>query len=307
MNVCISKKMSNFAAEFREELYMYTNNKGIKTALDGEVMFVESMREMKNLATMRTSFNTVVFCRSGRILAEVGGLQQIKVQSGQLLLIPHGKLVQPMLVSTDLEASVLLVSDHVLKTALGNQINIWNRAMYTKELYVVEEAGWLNGMEEYARAIFQEDRQPKLFREVFYSFLRTMLLMICESLINNEEMQLGQDESTTHDKELFNRFLQLLGREDKKHRPVSYYSEQLNITPKYLSTICKRVSGKTPLRWITDSVMEDCYQLLTQTDLTVKEISNMMGFPNSSFFGQYFRDEASMTPIEYRNEHKGIR
>jgi AraC-like DNA-binding protein len=34
--------------------------------------------------------------------------------------------------------------------------------------------------------------------------------------------------------------------------------------------------------------------------MSIKEISNQMGFPNPSFFGQYFRDEAGMTPLEYR-------
>jgi transcriptional regulator GlxA family with amidase domain len=50
--------------------------------------------------------------------------------------------------------------------------------------------------------------------------------------------------------------------------------------------------------------MQDCYALLKGTDLSIKEISNRMGFPNSSFFGQYFREQAGMTPMEYRTEHK---
>jgi AraC-like DNA-binding protein len=64
------------------------------------------------------------------------------------------------------------------------------------------------------------------------------------------------------------------------------------------------VSGKNPMRWITEYVMQDCYALLKSTDLSIKEISNRLGFPNSSFFGQYFREQAGMTPMEYRTEHK---
>jgi AraC-like DNA-binding protein len=52
--------------------------------------------------------------------------------------------------------------------------------------------------------------------------------------------------------------------------------------------------------------MQDCYRLLSETDLTVKEISNRLGFPNSSFFGQYFREQAGVTPMEYRIEHKRL-
>jgi len=96
--------------------------------------------------------------------------------------------------------------------------------------------------------------------------------------------------------------LYILSHEQQKRQQVNYYAEKLCITPKYLSTVCRKVSGKSPIRWITDSVMEDSYQLLRNTDMTVKEISNKLGFPNSSFFGQYFREHAGTTPIEYRTK-----
>ena len=253
---------------------------------------------------MRKEYNTIIHCRKGRILVEVGGNQQIKVRPGQLLLIPAGKMVQPIMVSTDVDAGVLLVSDKTLKTVLAGQINIWNKAMYMKEIYVVEEAGWVEGIEAYARSLFKATTPPVLFREMMTSFLRTMLLMICEGLIQHKEMTSTDDASTTHDKDLFNRFLQLLAQQEQKRQQVSFYADKLNISPKYLSTVCKKVSGKNPMRWITEYVMQDCYALLKSTDLSIKEISNRLGFPNSSFFGQYFREQAGMTPMEYRTEHK---
>ncbi len=85
---------------------------------------------------------------------------------------------------------------------------------------------------------------------------------------------------------------------------MGYYASLLNITPKYLSTVCKRVSGKSPIRWIKESVMNEIYQMLRDTDLSVKEISNKLGFPNSSFFGQFFREEAGMTPLSYRKKRQ---
>ncbi len=275
-------------------------------ALEDEIVYVENLREIKNLARTRATYNTIIFCKAGCVLVEVGGQQQVKVHPGQLMLIPLGKLVQPMFVSTDVDASILMISDRVLITTLGSQINIWNRAMYMKELYVIGETGWLSGIENYAQSIFKQTDQPKLFQEVMLSFIRTMLLMICETLLKNKEMDKTDDISSTHDKDVFNRFLQLLNEDEMKHRKVSYYAEKINITPKYLSSICKRVSGKSPMRWITEAVMEECYRMLTQTDFSIKEISNTLGFPNASFFGQYFKEEAHVTPNEYRKEHKRI-
>ena len=275
-------------------------------ALEGEVMFLNDLREITNLSTMRKGYNTIIHCQGGRILVEIGGNQQIKIRPGQMLLIPAGKLVQPLMISTDVNASVLLISDKMLKSALGNQLSIWNKAMYMKEIYVVEEAGWVEAMESYARTIFKTGTLPVLYREIISSFLRMMLLMLCEELMRHEDMTTLNDASTTHDKEVFNQFLQLLSQQNQKHQRVSFYADKMNISPKYLSSICKKVSGKNPMRWITENAMQDCYSLLKDTDLSVKEISNRLGFPNPSFFGQYFREQAGVTPMEYRTEHKRI-
>ena len=275
-------------------------------ALGDEMLFVDNLRQVEDLASLRREYNTIAYCRGGRILVEVGGNNQVKVGAGQLLLIPAGKLVQPMLISTDVKAGALLVSDRLLQSVLGAQANIWNKAIYLNEIYVVEEAEWLSGMQSYTSSIFKGEKAPLLFREIVISFLRTMVLLICEQLLRHDGMTDTDDSVTSHDKELFNRFLQVLSEQKHKRQRVMYYAEMLNISPKYLSTISKKVSGKSPMRWITDSVMQDCYMLLKESDLTVKEISDRLGFPNSSFFGQYFREEAGVTPVEYRKDHKRV-
>ena len=111
------------------------------------------------------------------------------------------------------------------------------------------------------------------------------------------------DTSTMRDKDIFGKFLTLIASEQYKRRQVSYYADKLCLTPKYLSIVCQRVSGKSPMQWITENVMEDCYAMLRDTNKTVKEISDGLGFPNSSFFGQFFRRQAGMTPLEYRAKY----
>ena len=275
-------------------------------AMGDEILFVDNLRDAKDLPYVRKSYNSIVHCRGGRIVVEMGGSHQVKVVPGQLLLMPAGKLMEPMLVSADTEASALLISDRMLKSVLGNQINIWNKAMYMREIYVVEGNDWLGGIQKYTRTIFKIEKMPLLSREIMVSFLRTMLLMVCEELLRHEDMALNTDTSSIHDKEIFNQFLQLLSSQEQKRQRVAFYADQLHITPKYLSSISKKVSGKNPMRWITESTMQDCYSLLKDTDMSIKEISNKLGFPNSSFFSQYFREQANVTPMEYRVEHKRV-
>lgn len=270
-----------------------------------DVLFINNLRQVRNLPSLRADYNTIVVCRKGRIMVEVGGNNQVRVQPEQMLLIPAGKLIQPMMISTDIEANALLISDKSLKLLLGSQINIWNKALYMKEIYVIEGADWLHDIQNLAKPILNQYGEMNLSKEILEGFLRMMLLLICEDLLRHDNMTVKEgNASTEHDKELFYRFLTLIDKQQQKKQQVAFYADLLNITPKYLSTVCKRVSDKSPSRWITENVMQDCYILLKDSALSVKEISNRLGFPNSSFFGQYFREEAGMTPIEYRNKNK---
>ena len=189
--------------------------------------------------------------------------------------------------------------------ACAGVFTAYHRAMYLNETYIVDARRWSDVLHLQSDNVFRSG-DFALKSEFVLSFLRELLLIVCEELLRLQSVdESSGEQSTEREKQLFNQFLGMLQHEQQKRQQVSYYAEHLSITPKYLSTLCRNVSGKSPMKWITDSVMEDCYQLLRDTDITVKEISNRLGFPNSSFFGQYFREQAGMTPIEYRTKYRG--
>ena len=100
---------------------------------------------------------------------------------------------------------------------------------------------------------------------------------------------------------LFNEFMSLLQRYNKQERNVSFYAKQLNITPKYLSSVVKEVSGKTAARWIDESVILEAKTLLKYSGMSIQEIAYHLNFSTQSFFGKYFKQHLGMSPLEYRN------
>ena len=100
---------------------------------------------------------------------------------------------------------------------------------------------------------------------------------------------------------LFQRFLFLLEKAPVKHRSVESFAAELCITPKYLSAVCKKQSGKTANEWITQQVLADIRYYLKHTDLSIKQICVRLGFPNPSFFGKYVKEHFGMTPTQLRN------
>jgi AraC-like DNA-binding protein len=88
---------------------------------------------------------------------------------------------------------------------------------------------------------------------------------------------------------------------DVKRHTVESYASELCISSKYLTAVCKKNSGKTANEWITEHVLEDIRYYLKQTNLSIKQICDRLGFPNPSFFGKYVKDHFGMTPLEFRN------
>ena len=100
--------------------------------------------------------------------------------------------------------------------------------------------------------------------------------------------------------EYFRQFTELHGEHYKHERSVGFYARQLCITPKYLTTLIKRISGKSVSEWIDNYVILEAKTLLKYSNMSVQEIAYYLNFPNQSFFGSYFKRNAGMSPSQYK-------
>lgn len=105
---------------------------------------------------------------------------------------------------------------------------------------------------------------------------------------------------------IFGDFLDILSSAHPKPRNVAYYADRLSITPKYLSVVCKKVGGKNASKIIDAYVVKDIETLLKSSRKSVKEISNELAFPNTSFFGRYVKKNTGCTPNELRRKLNGM-
>ena len=99
---------------------------------------------------------------------------------------------------------------------------------------------------------------------------------------------------------LFLHFINLLETTRPRPRFIDHYSSELCVTAKHLSEVCKKVSGRTALQWITEFIENDIRHYLLHTDLSIKEIVYQLQFPNASFFGKYVRAHFGKSPSEFR-------
>lgn len=99
---------------------------------------------------------------------------------------------------------------------------------------------------------------------------------------------------------LFEKFKEMLFKDFLTNKSVHYYADHLNVTPKYLSEIIKKNSGKTASDWINDVIILEAKVLLQNKDLTINQISDMLHFTNQSIFGRFFKTNTGISPLEFR-------
>ena len=94
-------------------------------------------------------------------------------------------------------------------------------------------------------------------------------------------------------------FIRLVQAACLEHRDLDYYARELCITPKYLSRIVSKVSGKKALQLIQESVIAEAETLLKDGSYSVQQVSGLLRFPSPSYFCRYFRKATGQTPRAY--------
>lgn len=152
-------------------------------------------------------------------------------------------------------------------------------------------------------------RERNLYRDDAYSIeilrsaIRMLIYKVCRIIDHHAECpQPTQSPLSPRNRqeEYFQRFMSVLAQHYIKERSVGFYAAQLNLTPKYLSTLIRQTSGRTASEWIDDYVILEAKNLLKYSTMSVQEIAYSLNFPNQSFFGKYFKNHTGQTPSGYR-------
>ncbi|QXP57755.1 helix-turn-helix transcriptional regulator [Cellulophaga sp. HaHa_2_95] len=81
---------------------------------------------------------------------------------------------------------------------------------------------------------------------------------------------------------------------------VSQISNDLNLSPNYLSSILKVISGQSTQQHIQNKVIEKAKEKLSTTELSVSEIAYELGFEYPASFSKLFKNKTNFSPIEFR-------
>ncbi len=83
---------------------------------------------------------------------------------------------------------------------------------------------------------------------------------------------------------------------------VQFLSEQLHISPGYLSDLLRSLIGLNGRGYIHKKIIEKAKQKLSTTPSTVSEIAFELGFEHSQSFSKLFKSKTNLSPLQFRAE-----
>lgn len=233
-------------------------------------------------------------------------LKQNKLVSKQILIyLPYNKTITGHSTSEDFECKILCLSEKIMMDNFNIGNELWEKSFSLREDPIIDINKEVYDLFEcYGNLLNLRYSMPKrsFHKEVITSLMKAFVFELLNEV--GQSVETPGKHLLKQGDILFKKFITLLSSTEIKPRTVSWYAQQLCVTPKYLSSTCKNVSGKSANVWIKQYVMKDISYLLIHSEKSIKEICDYLNFPNLSFFGKYVKAHFGVSPKEFRLQQR---
>ena len=84
---------------------------------------------------------------------------------------------------------------------------------------------------------------------------------------------------------------------------IATLASLVNLSRSYYTILFRRVTGYAPMNYLNHLRMQRAVQLLNTTDLSIKQISDQLGFSDQFYFSRTFRKMHNHSPSEHRQRY----
>ena len=251
---------------------------------------------------MKILFVMQMMCVRGRMRIRVN-LKEMVVEANDILLITPGSIIDMVVCEGDCRMAVMHIDNDKVAHQPSVKILLQLRTIIKNESFITRfrESAMLQFVEGYKmmRKVIN-DETLKFKNEAIEGCFQAMAAYWMSEI--EFQSQFEAAPKITRNEQIFKHFLNLVQKNYMVHREVSFYADQICITPKYLGVVVAQVSGRRPLDWIRDYVILDAKAMLLSREYSIQQISQLLNFPNPSFFSKYFREAVGYSPSKYLNK-----
>ena len=227
------------------------------------------------------------------------GIYKYGAAKNTLVVIPSRVITSSKNWSLDMEGYILLFNmDFFLQSSFPHQYieskKILNSSLQPYVRLTDEQA---KEVEDIFEIILKEKQGTDHHKEELIALKIIELLILSERLFE-EKLQFATNLPAV---DIIKRFIELLDANFAKERSVGFYAAQLNVHPNHLNSLIKKHTGLTAKESIQSRLLLETKYLLHSTNLSIKEISNQVGFNDPNYFAVFFKRLENMSPANYRS------
>jgi len=267
--------------------------------LDNDLLLTERINEAPMpTEPRRMNFILIGLCTKGEVMYQLDTQKQV-IKPGDILIVSDRHVVDSYQRSPDMEGLCMMMSVHFFSEIIQNVSDVSSLFLFSRQHPVMSlEQREIDTFKEYFQVIKQKiSDEGNHFRK---DLVKTLLLAMFYDLSNIIYRVKQDDKPQTRAEVIFTKFIKLVEAHFRQERRVSWYAQQIGITPKYLSETVKNVSHHTPNEWIDNYITLELRVQLKNSTKTIKEITEELKFPNQSFLGKFFKEHVGMSPSQYR-------
>ena len=225
---------------------------------------------------------------------------EYRLEAGECLIIRRGDLVESVKESEDFEVDVVYVTPEFIEVSTPHS----NYGMKGAMALFNDPILHLNPEQQEVCAL-DFDYIKRRLALTTHNFHRDAMINAIQCMIIDffdfHASLYGNEKITSQYAELMERFLALLEQGDyRKNREIAYYADKLFVTSKYLSEVCKKVSGFPANYWINRYTVLDISRQLRDKKRSFTELTDLYGFSSPSYFSRYVQKYLGASPTDFR-------
>jgi AraC-like DNA-binding protein len=262
---------------------------------------ISSIMETNETASKMDCF-MVAFCQEGSLNVQING-KNYQLDADYCAILPPGTIIRKMNSGESYVLKIAVASQDFLNDILSPSNDTCNviRYLYNNPIFPIspKESYKMYLYKELLMNLVQEvphaySKQTRRYH--FAGMFCEMMAALNKQIPEHERSDVNRNRSIIIARD----FIQMVNADNGSHRSVSYYADRLFYSPKYLCTIVRQVTGKTPIQIINEHAIKEIKQKLKNSDLSIKEIADYFDFSNPSFFGKYVKNHLGISPLQYR-------
>ena len=242
----------------------------------------------------------IYFCRQGWAQVTINLKDYEITENTQVILMP-GSIVRINGASSDFRASFFgFTADMFHEASLRLEPSFF-RFMRENPCYTlpIEHIGTIDGLMHATAAIFA-DRENRFRTQIAKNHFQCFIWDIydkCHRFFTSQVI-----EGRSRQDEVFKKFMDLVHEYSTSEREVTFYADKICISTKYLTGICRNVTGYSAKQIIDNFAILEIKVLLQSTNMSIQEIADRLNFPDQSYLGRFFKRHEGMSPKEYQNK-----